>query len=222
MLGCIIGDNLRNQKNSSEGITIMMAVADVLLSKLVFEDLRQESESDTIYRNRFDYFMTHAKKTKKDIQLSQWTQIAAIPIGFSSNTIDEAKEEAKRCTRIMTDNKKKQEEAALLASLIFLGKEGVPKEAIPFFLEAEYNLKLTPKKSPLARAILDLISQESFESYLEHNKLAKRRSYTLLCGGLGQAFFPLPASLSNATLDLLHEDYKRIVLSFHKTYDLAF
>lgn len=84
MLGCIIGDNLRNQKNSSEGITIMMAVADVLLSKLVFEDLRQESESDTLYRNRFDYFMTHAKKTKKDIQLSQWTQIAAIPIGFSS------------------------------------------------------------------------------------------------------------------------------------------
>ena len=64
MLGCIIGDNLRNQKNSSEGITIMMAVADVLLSKLVFEDLRQESESDTLYRNRFDYFMTHAKKTK--------------------------------------------------------------------------------------------------------------------------------------------------------------
>ena len=65
MLGCIIGDNLRNQKNSSEGITIMMAVADVLLSKLVFEDLRQESESDTLYRNRFDYFMTHAKRQKK-------------------------------------------------------------------------------------------------------------------------------------------------------------
>lgn len=222
MLGCMIGDYLRNPKYSSEGITVMMAVADVLLSKLVFEDLRQESESDTLYRNRFDYFITHAKRTKKEIQLNQWTQIAAIPIGFSANTIDEAKEEAKRCTRIMTDNKRKQKEAMLLASLIFLGKEGVPKEAIPFFLEAEYKIKLNSKTSPLSRAILDLIGKESFEIFIEQNTKAKRKAYTLLCGGLGQAFFSLPEHLTHATLDALDEDYKRILLSFHKTYDLIF
>ena len=53
--------------------------------------------------------------------------------------------------------------------------------------------------------------------------VSSRMVSTLLCGGLAQAFLgPLPLSLVDETLDELNEDYKRIVLSFHKTYALKF
>ena len=223
MLGCLIGDHIRGRKQSSEGCVIMMAVADVILSKLVWEQLRSDEESDALYQSRFQYFISHSSYAHQSIKLGSWTMIAAIPIGFSAENIDEAKSEALRCARIMTNQPNKIKEAQMIASLIFLGKEGVSREAIAYFLKAEYQFNLDKSKTVFGKMVRNLIQASNFESYLMESCVSSRMASTLLCGGLAQAFLgPLPLSLVDETLDELNEDYKRIVLSFHKTYDLKF
>lgn len=221
MLGCLIGDHVRHRSQPSEGVVIMMAVTDVLLSKLVWEQLRSDEESDALYQSRFQYFIEHS--CYKQINLQSWVSISAIPIGFSAQSLDEAQQEAIRCARMMTEQPNKIKEAQIIASLVFLGKEGVASNAIPYFLKAEYNINIEKMQSALGRAINQLLGSSDFESYLMDSRTSHRIAYTLLCGGLGQAFLaPMSQKMVDETLDVMLEDYKRITLSFHKTYDLKF
>lgn len=221
MLGCLIGDHVRHRSQPSEGVVIMMAVTDVLLSKLVWEQLRSDEESDALYQSRFQYFIEHS--CYKQINLQSWVSISAIPIGFSAQSLDEAQQEAIRCARMMTEQPNKIKEAQIIASLVFLGKEGVASNAIPYFLKAEYNINIEKMQSTLGRAINQLLGSSDFESYLMDSRTSHRIAYTLLCGGLGQAFLaPMSQKMVDETLDVMLEDYKRITLSFHKTYDLKF
>lgn len=223
MLGCLIGDHVRHRRQPSEGVVIMMAVTDVLLSKLVWEQLRSDEESDALYQSRFQYFIEHSCYAHKQINLQSWISIVAIPIGFSAESLDEAKHEAIRCARMMTEQPKKIKEAQMIASLAFLGKKGVNRDAIPYFLKAEYNINIEKMQSAMARAINQLLVTPDFETYLMDSKASHRIAYTLLCGGLGQAFLaPMSQKMVDETLDDMLEDYKRITLSFHKTYDLKF
>lgn len=221
MLGCLIGDHVRHRSQPSEGVVIMMAVTDVLLSKLVWEQLRSDEESDALYQSRFQYFIEHS--CYKQINLQSWVSISAIPIGFSAQSLDEAQQEAIRCARMMTEQPNKIKEVQIIASLVFLGKEGVASNAIPYFLKAEYNINIEKMQSALGRAINQLLGSSDFESYLMDSRTSHRIVYTLLCGGLGQAFLaPMSQKMVDETLDVMFEDYKRITLSFHKTYDLKF
>lgn len=223
MLGCLIGDHMRGRKQPSEGCVIMMAVTDVILSKLVWEQLRSEAESDALYQSRFQYFINHSSYANRPIKLGSWTMIAAIPIGFSAENLDAAQSEALRCARVMTNQPNKIKEAQMIASLIFLGKEGVSREAISYFLKAEYQFDLDKSKTVFGKMVRNLLHAPNVESYLIESCDSPRMASTLLCGGLGQAFLgPFPSILVDETLDNLNEDYKRIVLSFHKTYDLKF
>lgn len=223
MLGCLIGDRVRHRRQPSEGIVIMMAVTDVLLSKLVWEQLRSDEESDALYQSRFHYFIEHSCYAHKQINLQSWVSIAAIPIGFSAQSLDEAQQEAIRCARVMTEQPKKIREAQIIASLVFLGKEGVSRDVIPYFLKAEYNINIEKNQSAMGRAINQILVASDFETYLMDSKTSHRIAYTLLCGGLGQAFLaPMSQKMVDETLDVMLDDYKRITLSFHKTYDLKF
>lgn len=219
MLGCLVVDHIKNTSRFEDGKVVLVAVADVLLTKLIFEEFRSDEKSDELYKSRFEYFLQQFKCHSNSVNLNTWFQVAMIPIGLSAKTLDEAQLEAKRCMRVMDLEDSKRLEGEILASLVFLGKEGLDKDVIMYFLEAEYQLDLKKVKTAFGHAIKSLLKSEDFEAYIEEICCYKRRSYRMMCGGLGHAYYNhLPADWVNPTLDALDEDMKSMSLSFMKTF----
>jgi len=219
MLGCLVVDHIKNTYHTQDGKVVLIAVADVLLTKLIFEEFQAEEKSDELYQSRLKYFIQQLKTHPKSVNIKTWFQVAMIPIGLSAKTLDEAQLEAKRCLRIMDLKQSKKLEGEIIASLIFLGKEGLDKEVIMYFLEAEYQLDLKKVKTAFGHAIKSLLNCDNFETYIEEVCRYKRRSYRMMCGGLGQVYYnSLPENWVNPTLDALEDDIKSMSLSFMKTF----
>ena len=220
MLGCLVVDHMKSSNHSINGKIVLTAITDVLLTKLTFEEWRLEDKSDELYLSRFEYFNKKFNENKTEINYSTWFQIAMIPIGLSADSLDAAQQEARRCLRVMNIKETKKREGEIIASLIFLGKEGLDKNIIEFFLKEEYNLVITQEKNAFGFAINSLLKCENFESYIATISSYKRHNYRMLCGGLGQVYFNrLPTVWVNETLDLLEDDIKSMTLSFMKAFN---
>jgi len=220
MLGCLIVDHVKGDTRSNYGKIILVAVADVLLTKLIFDEWRSEEKSDELYRSRFKYFTKQVKENTRNLKISSWFQVAMIPIGLSAKTLDEAQHEARRCLRVMELKAAKEMEGEIIASLVFLGKEGLDKEVIPYFLEEEYQINLNREKTAFGHALKSLLAHESFDAYIEKICVYKQLGYRMMCGGVGQVYCqPLPSKWVNDTLDDLDGDIKSMSLSFMRTFN---
>ena len=220
MLGCLIVDHIKTTNHSNIGKIILTSATDVLLTKLTFEEWHSEEKSDELYRSRLEYFSKQFNKNSDDINIGVWFQIAMIPIGLSAKSLDEAQQEARRCLRLMNIQESKKLEGEIIASLIFLGKEGLDKKHIPYFLNAEYQIDIKKSKNSFSYSINSLIESQDFENYIEKICVYKRQSYRMMCGGLGQVYFNrLPKQWVNETLDALDGDVKAMSLSFMKAFN---
>ena len=220
MLGSMIVDHFKPNFYSTDGKFVIAAIADTLLTKLIYGEWRSDEKSLELYQSRFQYYFNEYQQLSADIQLKSWFQAAMVPVGLSADSIDEAQLESRRCLEAMGVAPDRFLEGEILAALIFLGKEGVDKEAIPYFLQSEYQLAISKLPPTLELNIRSLLDCGNFEAYLKEACVYNDPSYLMMCGGLGQVFYNrLPAFLVDPMLDCLEEDIKAMILSFLKSFN---
>ena len=230
MLGSMIVDHFRPNFGSTEGNIVIMAVTDVLLTKLMFAEDRFGEGSNALYMERFKTYAREYGLPFSKLDLSAYYQAAMVPIGLRYGSSDPdcdweaelalVKEEARQCLQIMGISPERILEGELLASLLFLGKGGAPTSIVPFFLKNEYNRPQNSWSPELSHILDSLEAATDFVDFLDKACIFNDPSLQMLCGGLGQVFFNrLPAKWVDTTLDFMDYDQKNMLLSFLKRFE---
>lgn len=230
MLGCMIVDHFRPNFSSRSGHIVIMALTDVLLTKLMFAEDRFGEGSDALYKERFKTYANEYGLPFEKLDLSAYYQSAMVPIGLRYGSSDpdcdweaelfQVKDEAGQCLQVMGVADDKAIEGELLASLIFLGKGGAPTKIIPYFVQNEYSKTIDEWSPELSHILSSLVEAEDFVDFLDKACIFNDPSLQMLCGGLGQVFYNrLPAKWVDTTLDNMDYDQKSMLLSFLKRFE---
>jgi len=230
MLGSMIVDHFRPNFSSRSGHVVIMAVTDVLLTKLMFAEDRFGDGSDALYKERFKTYANEYALPFSSLELNAYYQAAMVPIGLRYGSSDPdcnwetelalVKEEAVQCLQAMEIDPEKALEGELLASLIFLGKGGAPTKVVPYFVENEYGKPIDKWSPELSHILRSLGEAHDFVDFLDKACIFNDPSLQMLCGGLGQVFFNrLPAKWVDTTLDDMDYDQKSMLLSFLKRFE---
>ncbi|MGL4337774.1 MAG: hypothetical protein ACRCST_12855 [Turicibacter sp.] len=242
MIGFIIGDilgsgalslpsndptefNFKTKDKYTHVSVLTVSLADVLLSKFVFDDFSDELESASLYRSRIDYFTTHALIEIEDMNLPKQLPLFCGLMGYYSDSIDRVQEEVRHCVQTFSGTDTQMREAEIIACCILLGQFGVSKEALSYFLKAEYDFTIDTEDSSLGKALTIFMQSEDFEQCLvlavqEQNN---RHEVLVLTAGIAHSFFQ---SIPDFRIDLvqaaLEEDLKRVMFSFMKTFNVRY
>lgn len=161
------------------------------------------------------------------------------PVGFAFNTLDSVLEQAKRSAEVTHDDPEGIKGAQVVASAIYLAREGYSKDAIRDYVEEnfEYDLHRTLDEirpdydfdetcqGSVPEAITAFLESSDYEDAVRKAVSLGGDSDTQACiaGGIAQAFYKkIPKHIIRQVRGILNKDLLVVVDEFNKKYNLKY
>ncbi|MBS2096869.1 ADP-ribosylglycohydrolase family protein [Carboxylicivirga linearis] len=216
---------------------LTIAIADAIIKKVPFDvSLRQWARKfpKAGYRQKFlDWALTD-KPNQQYNSSGDGAARRVAPIGFASQSLDEALELAEKATVITHALEPKVKAAQAMTGAIFISKKGGSKEEIREFLKTKigYDLPATIDKdevnelmkkynSPAPAALLAFIDSSNFEDAIRKAIWLDGPSNTIasITGGLSQAYYKhIPKALLRKTLSRIDPEMESVMENFEDLF----
>jgi ADP-ribosylglycohydrolase len=157
------------------------------------------------------------------------------PVGFAFGTLDEVMAEAKRSAEVTHNHPEGIKGAQVVASAIFLARQGAKKERIRHFIEDTFHYDLNRTlddirphyrfdetcQGSVPEAIIAFLESDSYEDAIRKAISIGGDSDTIACmtGGIAKAYFKtIPQYILDRVRSLLDPELLKIVDLFNERY----
>ena len=156
------------------------------------------------------------------------------PVGFVSDSIEEAKELSKIVTEVSHNHPESYKAAEAVSIAIYMALHGCSKEEIETFINRNYyNIpfsldEIRPSyefdvtcQGSVPQAFESFFESDSYEDAIRNAISIGGDSDTIaaITGGIAEAYYGIPDDIAKKGMEYLDESQKDIVKRFHKKYD---
>lgn len=219
---------------------LTIALADTLMSGKDYADNLKRFYA--LYPNAgYGSFFSHWATSPDRAPYNSWGNGAAMrisPVGFAFDSLEETLLQAEKYTAVTHNHPEGIKGACAAAAVIYLARDGQPKEQIRAYIESTfgYDLKRTVEEirpiytyeiscqKTVPEAIIAFLDSTSFENAIRLAVSLGGDCDTLTCitGGMAQAFYGgVPAEIVEQIYQILPEPLVEITKKFSQHYNLA-
>jgi ADP-ribosylglycohydrolase len=159
------------------------------------------------------------------------------PVGFAFDSLDEVLAEARRSAEVTHNHPEGIKGAQATAAVIFLARNGEPKERIRKAVEERFGYELghtTDSIRPVyafdescqgtvPEAIISFLDSADYEDAVRLAVSLGGDADTLACiaGGMAEAFYGgVPDDIADQAMAILDKDLRKVVTEFRRKYGL--
>lgn len=229
----VVDELIREDSFYSDDTILMVAIVDAILNDRDYNKyLRQyglefidyKPDVSPYFKTSFSPgFIKWLKGNEEGLSMGNGAMMRIAPVGYLFNDLDTVREESKKATIPSHNNSDSIKCAQVVASIIYLARNGYSKEEIIELLDLDISFKPFSKfnytcSDTIGNCLYALFTTDSFENALREVISYGGDTDTNACivGGIAEAFYGVDQSLVDKAKEKVPEKFVKVLEKAYK------
>ena len=229
----VVDELIREDSFYSDDTILMVAIVDAILNDRDYNKYLREYGLEFIdykpdvspyFKTSFSPgFIKWLKGNEEGLSMGNGAMMRIAPVGYLFNDLDTVREESKKATIPSHNNSDSIKCAQVVASIIYLARNGYSKEEIIELLDLDISFKPFSKfnytcSDTIGNCLYALFTTDSFENALREVISYGGDTDTNACivGGIAEAFYGVDQSLVDKAKEKVPEKFVKVLEKAYK------